>query len=201
MRDKLLLILGILLLLVFAAGYVRRRACGPFPDWKSSPYVLPYPAGLDYIVDQANCSNGGHQGIYKYSYDFLMPVGTLVTAARGGTVGRTETRYENGDLTTGHENWVQIRHEDGTFAVYSHLSPDGALVKAGQRVRAGDPVGFSGNTGHTGNRPHLHFHLSPCPSESKCGTLPVTFRNTDPNPSGLLPKRSYLAEPFLAGKS
>ncbi|MEZ5331287.1 MAG: hypothetical protein R2991_04375 [Thermoanaerobaculia bacterium] len=41
--------------------------------------------------------------------------------------------------------------------------------------------------------PHLHFHLEECGS---CVTLPVTFRNTTPNPVGLQHGIAYPAEPF-----
>ena len=78
------------------------------------------------------------------------------------------------------------------------ISPRAApLVNVGERVVAGQPIGLSGNTGNTGGLPHLHFHVSRCPEPTDaCGTLPVTFRNTDPNPDGLDGKRDYLARPY-----
>ena len=167
-----------------------RNQCGPFPDWKTSSYVLPFPAGAGYYVSQGNCSNGGHQGPYQYAYDFVMPPGTTVTAARAGVVAEIQGKFQNGDNTVGHENWVKIRHADGTIAAYSHLSPNGALVKIGDHVVAGQPIALSGNTGNTGGLPHLHFHLCPCSEPVDCGTLPVTFRNTEPNPDGLQAKHT-----------
>src|SRR5262245_61204438 len=56
----------------------RQDTCGPFPDWHSSPFVLPYPVGQAYRVSQGNCSHGGHSGPYKYAYDFVMPLGTTI---------------------------------------------------------------------------------------------------------------------------
>jgi hypothetical protein len=47
-----------------------------------------------------------------------------------------------------------------------------------------------------GGLPHLHFHLCPCSELVDYGTLPVTFRNTDANPNGLLPRRNYRALPY-----
>ena len=31
----------------------------------------------------------------------------------------------------------------------------------------------------------IHFHVAPCSEPVSCGTLPVTFRNTDANPKGM----------------
>ncbi|MGD8496068.1 MAG: hypothetical protein PVF05_07725, partial [Gemmatimonadales bacterium] len=39
-----------------AAVLTRVSECGPFDDWSSSPYVLPYPPGSAYVVNQGNCS-------------------------------------------------------------------------------------------------------------------------------------------------
>jgi murein DD-endopeptidase MepM/ murein hydrolase activator NlpD len=41
------------------------------------------------------------------------------------------------------------------MAVYAHLAPD-ALVEPGQRVRRGQPIGVSGDSGFS-TGPHLHF--------------------------------------------
>jgi len=195
-RAALPWILGISAFVAWGAWYGHRNICGPFPDWQSSPHVLPYPIGSSYYVSQSNCTNGGHQGPYKYSYDFAMPIGTPVTAARAGVVVDIRTKFRDGQHAEREANWVKIRHADGTIAAYSHLTENGALVKIGEQVVAGRPIGLSGNTGNTGELPHLHFHLSSCSEPVDCGTLPVTFRNAGPNPDGLDEKRNYLALPY-----
>ena len=197
LREKLPWLVGILAFGAWAAWYGEQHSCGPFPDWQASPYVLPYPVGAIHSVNQANCSTGGHQGPYKYSYDFVMPIGTTVTAARSGVVAETRANFRDGQRGEGESNWVKIRHADGTIGAYSHLTERGALVNPGDRVVAGQPIGLSGNTGNTGGLPHLHFHVCPCSEPVQCGTLPVTFRNTDPEPDGLRAKRSYRALPFV----
>jgi glutamine cyclotransferase len=68
----------------------RVDVCEGFPPWESSAYVLPYPVGSAFVVNQANCSGFGHSGFWKYGYDFTMQIGTLVTAARGGRVLHSE---------------------------------------------------------------------------------------------------------------
>jgi len=175
------------------ASNMSGEVCGPYPAWRSSEYVLPYPVGTAYVVSQANCSNGGHRGADRYAYDFWMGIGTLVSAARDGEVVEVVESFS--DHTTGalETNLVLIEHGDGTVAIYAHLTQFGALVDLGQSVSAGDPVGLSGNSGPTGGKPHLHFAVASCPSG--CPTLPVTFRNTAPNPDGLQQFQSYTAEP------
>lgn len=163
-------------------------ACGGYADWETSPYVLPYPVGESYAVHQGNCSLGGHHGVFRYSYDFLMPIGAPVTAARAGVVAETLEGHADGDAV---ENWVKVRHADGTLAAYSHLHS--VLVVVGEAVAAGEALGLSGNTGQTGGVPHLHFHVSNCSEPVNCGTLPVTFHNTAPNPDGLSARQSYRA--------
>jgi murein DD-endopeptidase MepM/ murein hydrolase activator NlpD len=187
-----LAVLGLVLCLValalagLAGQYV---LCGGYPAWQTSDYVLPFPTGTAYVVYQGNCSLGGHHGGYLYSYDFLMPIGSPVTAARPGRVVATLSGFADGNQ--GIENWVKIQHADGTVAAYSHLHS--VLVEIGTEVQAGDPIGLSGNSGQTGGVPHLHFHVSPCLEPSNCGTLAVTFRNTDANPNGLQADHVYAA--------
>jgi murein DD-endopeptidase MepM/ murein hydrolase activator NlpD len=71
------------------------------------------------------------------------------------------------------------------------------LVEEGRAVRQGELIGQSGNTGNTGNRPHLHFSAQVCDPVARgtaaCPTLAINFRNTDPNPEGLIVNRSYRA--------
>ncbi len=174
--------------------------CGPFPPWHSSDYVLPYPVGTSYVVHQGNCSGEGHSGFWKYGYDFEMDTGTTVTAARAGHVLHSVGDAFDGDRTR--TNLVTVQHEDGTVAVYSHLTHEGALVTVGEDVVAGERIARSGDTGNTGGFPHLHFSLHPCgdlpglPAEGSCPSIPVTFRNTSPNPDGLQVRQSYPTEPF-----
>ena len=56
----------------------------------------------------------------------------------------------------GKANYVRVLHDDGSMALYAHLKRDGALAGVGQRVRRGDRIGISGNTGFS-SAPHLHF--------------------------------------------
>ncbi len=117
-------------------------------SWENSNYVLPYPIGKSYYVNQANCSGYGHSGFWNHGYDFTMQIGTIITAARSGTVGWANDGCPDGTVSC--TNLITIIHEDGTVAVYSHLTNGGVLVKSGDLVEVGDTIGKSGNTGNTG---------------------------------------------------
>lgn len=179
---------------------VRSNSCGAFSAWETSDYVLPYPAGTGYRVNQGNCSGFGHSGFWRYGYDFVMDIGTPVTAAREGIVIMTNENVSDGNRSG--TNLITVRHDDGTVALYSHLTRNGVLVEPGERVEAGQRIGRSGDTGNTGGLPHLHFSLHPCaslpglPGSINCPTIPVTFRNTIANPHGLQRQRIYPAEEF-----
>ena len=85
-------------------------------------------------------------------------------------------------------NFITIQHDDGTIAVYSHLSPKGVLVKIGDKISQGDVIGISGSSGYnTESIPQLHIHVIvppyiKCSPEvrSGCKTVPISFRNADP---------------------
>ncbi|HXF83797.1 MAG TPA: peptidoglycan DD-metalloendopeptidase family protein [Anaerolineales bacterium] len=90
----------------------------------------------------------GHNGI-----DYGIPNGTPIRAAADGTVAAVA--FENG----GYGNYVKLSHQDGTktyYTYYAHLA--NAAVTAGQKVKAGDVIGYSNNTGAS-TGPHLHFGL------------------------------------------
>jgi murein DD-endopeptidase MepM/ murein hydrolase activator NlpD len=53
-------------------------------------------------------------------------------------------------------NLVRIVHDDGSMAVYAHLALESVVVSVGQRVRTGQHLADSGNTGFS-TGPHLHF--------------------------------------------
>src|SRR2546423_9945763 len=110
LRATLYCTIGIVAFVGLAVLGNHRSSCGPFSDWHVSPYVLPYSVGSTYYVSQANCSTGGHQGPYKHAYDFVMPIGTTVTAARAGVVAAIRMKFRDGQPREGNSNWVQIRH-------------------------------------------------------------------------------------------
>ena len=124
------------------------------------PYRLPFAAAQSFQVTQAPPDRITHRESSSYNaVDFDMPVGTAIHAAREGLVINVATGFFRGGLSTqmlGEANFVQILHDDGTTAIYAHLQMDTVRVRPGQRVRRGEYIANSGNTGYSGG-PHLHF--------------------------------------------
>ena len=120
-------------------------------------YALPYPRGAAFEVIQAYDGNFSHHD--KHAIDFKMPVGTPVHAAREGVVFHVIDEHGTGGPDPAFKsktNRILIAHADGTVGRYSHLQRGGVVVSVGQRVRAGQPIATSGNSGYS-TTPHLHF--------------------------------------------
>jgi murein DD-endopeptidase MepM/ murein hydrolase activator NlpD len=177
------------------------QVCSGYAASETSQYVLPYPVGASYTVIQGNCAapGNGHRDFNRYAYDFGMNIGTPISAVRAGVVVEVEQSHLDGQVAaTGFDNYIVIAHPDGTAALYGHITHSGSLVTVGSTVAQGAAIGFSGNTGNTANIPHLHFAVHSCDpvtgGSAACPTLPVTFRNTDSNPSGLIDGHTYAAK-------
>ncbi len=148
-------------------------------------YKLPFPGGQTFNVCQGNNHAGWtHVGLGAYAWDFCMPVGTPVTAARGGTV-RSVRQDSNvggwGPKFADDGNFVVVDHGDGTSGLYMHLMFNGARVKLGDRVQTGQLLAYSGNTGWT-SAPHLHFMVEESSSDDYyTQSLPVLFQDVQTN--------------------
>jgi murein DD-endopeptidase MepM/ murein hydrolase activator NlpD len=123
-------------------------------------YLLPLQQ-RDFRIDQGFGGGFSHNDVQnRYAVDFAANIGTPVLAARDGVVMQVENDFAKAGLNRerygGRANFIRILHDDGTMALYAHLREEGALVRVGQRVRAGQQIGLSGNTGFT-TGPHLHF--------------------------------------------
>ncbi|MEM0996085.1 MAG: M23 family metallopeptidase [Bacteroidota bacterium] len=87
-----------------------------------------------------------HEGV-----DFACGIGTPIYAPGDALVTST------GDIANGYGINVNLDHQNGYKTKFAHLSR--AVVQIGQRVKRGELIGYSGNTGlSTG--PHLHYEVS-----------------------------------------
>ncbi len=86
---------------------------------------------------------------YHKGVDWATPTGTPVVASCGGTVAKA-------GWGSGYGYVVYINHEDGRQTRYAHLSK--VQVKVGQKVKQGQQIALSGNTG-VSSGPHVHFEM------------------------------------------
>ena len=98
-------------------------------------------------------------GNMSHCEDFEMPVGTSILAARGGLVITVVDCYNksyNSVVGVSKANVIEIQHSDGEQTVYAHLKFGSIKVAVGERVRVGQKIAESGDTGYA-SYPHLHF--------------------------------------------
>ncbi len=142
------------------------------PD--DSLYLLPYIKGKSYKIMQSFGGSFSHNSESSYyAIDFSMPIGDTVTAARSGKVFFVKEDSQEHCPTRkcmDKANKVLVLHSDGSYANYVHLYYNGALVKVGDEVKAGDIIGISGMTGFT-TKPHLHFVVH----KSRKASIPIYF--------------------------
>lgn len=86
-----------------------------------------------------------HNGI-----DIITDIGTKVYSPGAGTV--TEIGWRNGYGLT-----LEIDHGFGYKTIYAHL--DKTIAKVGQKVKRGDLIALTGNSGRLTSGPHLHYEV------------------------------------------
>lgn len=144
-------------------------------DRGGGAYRYPWANGISYQCSQGNNNAGGsHTDGQAFAFDFLLPAGTTVRAARAGVVewfqqGQTSNFNPNAPVSPTNQpyprndlgNWgnaVRIRHLGGFTSWYFHLQANSVSVNVGDVVEAGQPIAVSGNTGRS-SAPHLHFQV------------------------------------------
>lgn len=102
-------------------------------------------AGKKPLINPFHRTMREHHGV-----DYLVPEGTAVFATADGTV-RTLS-----EKNTTHGKAVTIDHGNGYETSYSHLLD--TRVRKGQKVKRGDIIALSGNSGLS-FAPHLHYEV------------------------------------------
>lgn len=147
-------------------------------------YKLPWSNSLGKVdVLQGNDNKPTHKAEYnmKYAFDFDLPEGTPVLAARGGTISYVQTdKSACGEQELENKaNYVVVDHGDGTSALYLHLQS--VEVQKGQKVVQGQVLGYSGKTGWTKSSaggsciPHLHFQVQKTTNSWFGESIPICF--------------------------
>ena len=136
---------------------------------------------------------GVHNGIdlvgkdYTLAWEVAHSDGTVV-AVRNNCNG-----FENGS----YGNYVKIRHDNGYYTLYGHMSYNTVRVSVGQRVSKGQVLGYMGNTGMSYGG-HLHFEVR-TPSDVRIN--PTEYLNADLPNSTPVPTKSVdeLANEVIQG--
>jgi len=172
----------------FARGL--RIVCLELQDDPIGAYKYPWKGGVSYTVGQGNNNpSGSHNGSQAWAFDFGLPSGTEIRAARGGTVewlqeNQTTTYNPNQPTGPGNQpfpagslqNWgnaVRIRHAGGFTSWYFHIQTNGVLVNVGDVVTQGQVIARSDNTGRSSGA-HLHFQVQ-ADSTDWGQSVPCTF--------------------------
>lgn len=94
----------------------------------------------------------GHSGL-----DFAMENNTPLRSIKDGVITKI---VDYGERNVG--KGILVKWEDGKVAIYGHLSKFNKELEVGDKVKAGDLLGYSGNSGHVVGKNggyHLHFGI------------------------------------------
>ncbi len=102
-------------------------------------------SGFGYRTDPFTKARKMHEGM-----DFTAKMGTPIYATGDGVVKNADNSL------SGYGNHIEINHGYGYLTLYGHLSK--YKVRAGQRVKRGDVIGYVGSTGRS-EAPHCHYEV------------------------------------------
>jgi hypothetical protein len=142
----------------------------------------PFSPQEQYLIGQGFQGERTHlTAESEFAIDITMPVGTAIHAARSGTVMDVEEDFNSGGTNlekyADKANHVRVLHQDGTMAIYAHLDLASVNVRPGARIRAGQKIARSGNTGFSSG-PHLHFVIQQN-TGMQLVSLPFKFQAAD----------------------
>jgi murein DD-endopeptidase MepM/ murein hydrolase activator NlpD len=124
------------------------------PPLTAGGYVFPV-YGPHSFTDTFGAFRGDVPGNWHHGDDIFAPLGAPVLACADGTIFSVGWNNVGG-------NRFWLRDGQGNEFYYAHLSAYSPAARNGNRVRAGEVIGFVGNTGDAEATPyHLHFEIHP----------------------------------------
>jgi murein DD-endopeptidase MepM/ murein hydrolase activator NlpD len=138
-------------------GLPRRQAPAGLPAPQSGRYAFPVLGEVGFTDDYGDprAGTGWHHG-----NDLFAPMGAPIVAVADGVLDRVGVNRLGG-------NRLWLTDDRGNAYYYAHLSAYAPDVADGVRVRAGQVIGFVGNTGQAiTTPPHLHFEIHPSGGDS-----------------------------------
>lgn len=142
---------------------------------------LPFQEGKEYSIIQGNNSDFTHNTDYsRYALDFDMKTNDTICSSTDGFVVGVVDKYKysgNDEKWTPFANFITIYDPNaGVFCQYVHLAENGSLVSIGDKVKRGQKIGLSGNTGRS-TREHLHLNLLiPVDNSDGLKSTPIIFK-------------------------
>lgn len=136
------IIFAIVFISVCVIVYIYRKELGLVQEKWIKPVKGTMTSRYGYRTDPVNGGTQFHNGL-----DLAVPVGTKVVAAKSGKVITSAQDGTNG-------NYIIIEHADKSRTSFAHLSY--RYVKNGDKVRQGQLLGLTGNTGKS-TGPHVHI--------------------------------------------
>jgi len=122
------------------------------PPLAAGPYVFPVYGRTSYVDGYGVY---GEDGGYHHGDDLVGELGQPLLAVANGTVFSVGWSRSAG-------NRLWLRDHQGNLFFYAHLAAFSTKTRNGSRVKAGDVIGFMGNTGNgEGSQTHLHFEVHP----------------------------------------
>ncbi|HLA60379.1 MAG TPA: M23 family metallopeptidase [Puia sp.] len=123
-------------------------------------YLLPITPGTQAQVYEMSPVKSSDSGSW-YVLRLKMKSGDTIYAARKGIVNDMQDQNganDAGQVSIGKENFIEITQPDCSFARYGILRKNSALVKPGQLVKAGQPIGLVGGDAY-GRGSDLRFSV------------------------------------------
>jgi murein DD-endopeptidase MepM/ murein hydrolase activator NlpD len=149
----------------FGIGGLPPEIAGPLAQaedtMKAVQQQVAPPTAVRPVAGEISSGFGSRWGVFHYGLDFADRLGTPIHSVTDGTV------IEAGPAS-GFGQWVRVKQDDGTTAVYGHVNE--MFVHKGQRVNAGDVIATVGNRGNS-TGPHLHLEIWD-PNGSKIDPMP-----------------------------
>ena len=145
-----------------------------------------YP--VDVRKARISCKDSpAHKGRLKHSVDFIVGEGTEIRATCRGVVVDVKQDSDVGGKTQDYDkygNFIEIKHNNNEFSIYEHIRKNGSLVSVGDKVKAGQVIGYSGETGwiaHLGAHLHFDVHRYFGKGKEDYETLEIVWKNVQFN--------------------
>ena len=146
-------------------------------ELKFKPYLIPI--GKDKVVEFLTSKVAESTKIFLNQ--FVMNIGDTVFCSRKGIVSALPDDAAEVDRII--SNSLEIRHDDGTIAVYFGLTPDIKIIKLGQNVYPGQPIGIIGSS------KLLKFQIFEIQNEGKINTIDISY--SGPNGETIAPQKLH----------